>query len=100
MNVLGHHELDARITVDGLERFEIARWQGRFDSFASAAKRIVRQHPDDGLDILAAGAANGDRERGVHQAIPGLAHWWQSKCVGGGVDPAPQRGIAAEVKAS
>ena len=30
--------------------------------FTRAAERIVRQHRDDGADVIAAGATNGDLE--------------------------------------
>ena len=55
------HELDVRIVVERLERPEIGRRQRVFDPFARAAERIVRQHADDDADVVAAGAADGNR---------------------------------------
>ena len=43
-----------------LERREIGLRQRILDPLAAAAERIVRQHGDDGADVVAAGAADGD----------------------------------------
>ena len=62
VTILRDHKPDMRIMVDRLERSEIARRQWLLDPFAAAAERIIRQHPDDGLDVAAAGAADRDGE--------------------------------------
>jgi hypothetical protein len=58
--VLGDDELNIRVACELLERREIGLRQRVFDPLASTPERIVRQHGDDGSDILAAGAADGD----------------------------------------
>src|SRR5260370_17720566 len=40
---------------------KIARRQRVFEPFARAAERIIRQHPHDGIDVVAAGAADKNR---------------------------------------
>ena len=59
--VFRDHELDVRIALDRLERLEIGWRQRILDPLARAAERIVRQHRHDGADVIAAGAADGDR---------------------------------------
>ena len=58
--VLGDDELNIRVVCEPLERREVGLRQRVFDPLARPAERIVRQHGDDGADVLAAGAANGD----------------------------------------
>src|SRR5258707_8862427 len=65
--ILRDHELDIRIMVERFERPEIGRWQRLFEPFARAAKRIVRQHPDDDADVVATGAPDGNRGRRGHE---------------------------------
>jgi hypothetical protein len=57
---LGDDEMNVRVACELLERREIGLRQRVFDPLASTPERIVRQHGDDGSDILAAGAADGD----------------------------------------
>ena len=52
--LLRDHELDIRIPLERLERPEIARRQRVFDPFTRTAERIVRQHANDGADVVAA----------------------------------------------
>jgi len=59
--VFRDHKLDMRVTINRLKCPKIARRQRRLDPFPAAAERIVRQHPHDGFDVLAPGAADRDR---------------------------------------
>ena len=59
--LLRDNELDIFIAIDSLERREIRRRQRILDPLARAAERVVGQHGNDGADVVAAGAANGDR---------------------------------------
>jgi hypothetical protein len=60
------------ILVNGLECLEIAQRQRLLDPFAAAAERIVRQHPHDGLDVAASGAADGDGGARSHDGSDGI----------------------------
>jgi hypothetical protein len=44
-------------------------WQRVFDPLTGAAERIVRQHGDDGADVLAARAADDNLRDGRHDDI-------------------------------
>ena len=52
-----------------LERLEIGLRQRIFEPLARAAERIVRQHGDDGADVVAAGAADGDLRNRSHDVF-------------------------------
>ena len=67
--VLGDNELDVRIARDAFERVEIDLRQRIFDAFPRPAQRIVRQHGDDGTDVLAARATDGDIGSGGHETF-------------------------------
>src|SRR3984957_8002597 len=58
--ILRDHGLNIRVAVERLEGLEIARRQRVFDPFAAAAERVVRQHPDNGADVVAARGTDGD----------------------------------------
>jgi hypothetical protein len=58
--------LDILIAVDAFERLEIRRRQRIFEPFATAAKRIVRQHRHNGADVVATGTPDGHRGNHGH----------------------------------
>ena len=55
-----------RIARDAFERIEIDLRQRIFEPFPLPAEPIVRQHGDDGTDIVTAGATDGDLRTGGH----------------------------------
>ena len=57
----GDDELQIGIAFDPLECLIIALRQRILDPLAGTAERIIRQHADDGGNILAARATNRDR---------------------------------------
>ena len=71
--VLGHHELDIRIALHPLERLEIDLRQRVLDPFPPPAERIVRQHGDNGSQIVTAGVTDGDLGNCCHD----LFRWIQ-----------------------
>jgi hypothetical protein len=58
--MLRDYKLDIRIVFERLECPEVGLRQRVFEPFARTAERIVRQHRDNGADVAAARAADGD----------------------------------------
>ena len=67
--VLRDDELNIGVAPRVLESRDIALRQQVFDPLARPAERIVRQHGDDGTDVLAARATDGDIGSGGHETF-------------------------------
>src|SRR5215211_9454575 len=93
--LLRNHELQIRIARDPLERLDIARRQRRFEPLARGPEGVVGQHANDGADVIAAGATDGDRGTGGHD-VRRSTGWRQAERPLRLADPAPHRGVAVE----